>query len=229
MEKVEPILGVPSTLGLFMPFARADTRRMLSDNKPHKKSPLVRSRKDYRAAYADSQKLEAVKLWLVCGNMPVVSATLGIPLPTIKQWRYSKWWGEIVAELKTEDSIKLSKKLQEVANKALAVVEDRLDNGDWIYDQKLGEMRRKPVSSRDAYQITAGVLDRHLAIERKPQEDANQQKIADRLESIAATFASFARKTTKIEVVDVVDVQPPDTEGEVVAEYTEEQDESQMG
>ncbi len=178
---------------------------MLSDKLKTAKSPKPRKKNDtVRRWYSDSQKLEAVKLWLLTGNMPVVAASLNIPLPTIKEWRYSKWWDEVVAEIKSEKTLQMSNKLKAVAEKALDITLDRLENGDFIYDQKTGQIVRKPVVMRDAMQVANSFMDRHLVLEKKPLEEKAQQQVQDRLLALADAFASMAKKTKRIEVVDAI-------------------------
>lgn len=177
---------------------------MLSDKLQNAKSPPRRKANErVRRWYSDAQKIEAVKLWLVTGNLVVTAATLNIPLPTLKEWRYTKWWDEIVSEIRVEGTLQLSNKLKAVAEKAIGVTLDRLDNGDWIMNQKTGVLERKPVAMRDAYQVAAGLLDRHMELDRKPQEEAQNQKTQDRLEALAKAFEKFAGKIPKNEVIDV--------------------------
>lgn len=181
---------------------------MLSDKLQHVKSPKKSKKEEgIRRWYSDSEKFEAVKLWLVVGNLPVVAASLNIPLPTLKQWRYSKWWDELVLDIRSEKTLKMSNRLKTIAEKALDITLDRLENGDWIYDQKTGELRRKPVVMRDAMQVANGFLDRHVNLEKKPFEEKAQQQVQDRLLALADAFANMSKKTKRIEVIDAIPVE----------------------
>lgn len=181
---------------------------MLSDKLQHVKSPKKGKKEDgIRRWYSDSEKFEAVKLWLVVGNLPVVAASLNIPLPTLKQWRYSKWWDELVLDIRSEKTLKMSNRLKTIAEKALDITLDRLENGDWIYDQKTGELRRKPVVMRDAMQVANGFLDRHVDLEKKPFEEKAQQQVQDRLLALADAFANMSKKTKRIEVMDAIPIE----------------------
>lgn len=167
----------------------------------------LKSRKTRREAkkrkwYSDTEKIEAVKLWLIVGNMPTVAASLGIDLNTIKKWRYSKWWDEVVQEIRTQNTLQLSGKLKAIAEKALDITIDRLENGDWFYDQKTGEIRRKPVVMRDVAQVANSFLDKHIKLEEKPHQEKAQQQVQDRLAALADAFAKMANKTRKIEVLE---------------------------
>lgn len=176
-------------------------RFLLSDILKEAKSPKNRPQKAVGKWYSDAQKLDAVKLWLVSGNLAATAAALGIPLATIKTWRYSKWWSEITQELKNEGRVQLSNRLKTVASKALEITMDRLENGD-IRMSPTGETVRIPVPALTAAKITNDFLDRHNDLEKVPEE-ANAESIQDRLASLAATFESLSKKVRKIEVIDL--------------------------
>lgn len=175
---------------------------MLSDKLPHRK--VVKNRKQGTLAWwSDAQKLECVKLWLITGNLTATAAALNIPLVTVKTWKAQKWWKEIAEEIRTEGHIQLSQKLKKVAEKALETTLDRLENGDFQYDPKSGELIRRPVLMRDAHRVTSDLLDKHLELEKSPVQEEAMKATQDRLEALAATFAGFAKKVRRIEVTDI--------------------------
>src|SRR4051812_8815533 len=119
---------------------------MLTDTPRFKKSKIVKRKpNEVNARYSDSQKIEAAKLYLVIGSNTQVCATLGISLPTFTTWKTQKWWKDLIEDLRHESSIQLSARLQKIASKSFDLVEDRLEHGDFIYDQQTGELRRKPM------------------------------------------------------------------------------------
>jgi hypothetical protein len=179
---------------------------MLSDKLKHVKSPKRRAPTALKARYSDHQKLEAVKLWLVTGNLRVVSASLEINYKTLQEWRYSNWWAEMASDIKSEGHLQLSNKLKNIAEKALDITLDRLDNGDFIYDQKTGEIVRKPVAMKDAHVVATSLLDRSLKLQDSPMDEVEKHKVQDTLSALAAAFEQFARKTRK----DVIDVEVKD-------------------
>lgn len=178
---------------------------MLSDHPSSKKlkSPPKRPISAVAHRYSDSQKLEAVKLWLITGNLATTAATLGIPLVTVKSWRYADWWGEIVADIKSENRLSLSTRLKSIAARALDVTVDRLDNGEWFYDQKTGELRRKPVLMKDAHKVASDLLQRQLELERPQETRETNESTEQKLNKLAEVFEQFAKKTKRIEVIDV--------------------------
>jgi len=174
---------------------------MLTD-KGHTRTPH-RTRSKKAGWYTDDQKLEAVKVWLITGNLTHTAAALNIPLITLKKWKACKWWEELCQETRQEGHIQLSQRLKKVAEKALNETLDRLENGDWQYDPKTGTMVRKPVLMRDAHRVASDLMKTHLDMEKAPVQEEAIKATQDRLEALAATFAGFAKKVRRIEVIDV--------------------------
>lgn len=179
---------------------------MLTDSKKIKTQKSVKKRlpTDKRKWYSDSQKLEAVKCWLITGNLVQTAAALNIGFPTIRLWRYSAWWDDLVKEIRTENSIQLSGRLKQIAKKAMDVTEDRLENGDWILNQKTGEMQRKQVNMKDAARVASDLLDKADKLDKKPQEQLGNEKMMDTLAKLAAKFEEFANKKNIVHVTDVM-------------------------
>lgn len=155
--------------------------------------------------YSENRKLEAVKLWLLSGNLSNVALALDIPFPTLRTWRYSDWWAEATKELKSEGTMQLSAKLRKIAEKALDIAVDRLENGDWVYDNKTGQVIRKEVSLKDAHIIASDFIDKVVVLEKIPQIAESQQKLEDRLSALAKAFTQMANKTRKLDVTDVLE------------------------
>lgn len=180
---------------------------MLSDAPQFRKTRVKkRNLEDTKARFSDSQKLEAAKLWLVLGNNTIVAATLGIPLSTLTNWKAQNWWKNLVQDLRHESSIKLSNRLKSIVDKSFNLVEDRLENGDFIYDQKTGELRRKPMLGKDAARIASDFLDKAIKMDSKPREEENV--VLGRLEDLAQRFESLALKKTPIVVTDIMFQEP---------------------
>lgn len=180
---------------------------MLTDS-PYKASLPSRRRRakeDFKKLYSDAQKIEAAKLWLVTGNLTQTAAALSIDRNTLAKWKASQWWKDLIQELRTETKLTLSHKLRSIANKALAQVEDRLDNGDWFYDQKSGELRRKPVVLRDATRVAMDMTNTALKLAEDPDVDGTSQKqVMDKLEVLKRQFEEFSKNKKVVEVVDVI-------------------------
>jgi transposase-like protein len=180
---------------------------MLLHDPRWKKSPKRRLPNQFKARYSDSQKLEAVKLWLVIGNLTQVAATLDIPYETIKAWKISDWWNELAQDLRSEESIQLSAKLKAIAVKSLTQVEDRLEGGDYILNSRTGELTRKPLNAKDAMRVATDAIDRAERLTERPKDDS-EQSLA-KLEDLAKRFEALALKTQPLQVTDVIYMDKP--------------------
>jgi hypothetical protein len=64
-------------------------------------------------------------------------------------------------------------------------------------------MVRKPVLMRDANRVANDLIKAHMDLDQKPVDEETQKATQDRLEALAETFAGFAKKVKKIEVLDI--------------------------
>ena len=181
---------------------------MLTDTPSTKsrKSPRTRSTNQAVARkrwYSDTQKIEAVQTYLMLGNASQTAKLLNIPLVTFNVWRYSEWWKDIEADLKSEETIVFSNRLQKIINKSIEVVEDRLENGEFVYNQKTGKLVRKPVLLKDAHKVATDLIERKQKLQRPDNYKVAEEGVAEKLEKLAKQFEQFANKT-KVEVTDVI-------------------------
>lgn len=185
----------------------APSRKALKGSKPR----AIDAGSNYR--WSDKQKTEAVQSYLTLGNLALTSRLLGIPEVTLRVWKKSQWWADMVAEMKAQENIELTNRLKKIVDASLAVVEDRLVNGDFQYDQKSGEVVRKPVNMKDAHKVSVDLQARQDVLEKRVEgivveSDAGSE---DKLEKLAERFAQFAaQKLDKIanqeRTIDIEDV-----------------------
>lgn len=150
------------------------------------------------------KKIEVVSQFLVLGNMKMVAATTGVSYDLIRQWKAQPWWKELEAEIRQTQNIEMDTKLSKIVDKSLDAVLDRVENGDFIYDQKAGQVKRKPVALRDVARVSVDILSkrellRGNATERK---EVSQISVGEQLKLLAAEFAKWQTKPPK-EVIDV--------------------------
>ena len=148
--------------------------------------------------WSDAQKIEAVTLWLSMGNVALVAATLRIPEKTMRKWTYTQWWKEIAEEIRLQDKIVLSASAKNIIDKSLNVIADRLEQGDWIYDQKTGEMRRKPVSMKDALQVADRMLDRKEKLDKTQVVNTSAESVEQKLNKLMEKFSQAAMPAAQI-------------------------------
>lgn len=147
--------------------------------------------------WSDAKRIETVTTWLALGKIPLVSACVKVPEGTIRQWRTQPWWKEMEISIQTETDQELDAKLAKRIDRALDVVLDRLDNGDFMYDPKTGEFLRKPVNMKDTHKVMVDMLDKRLLLRKQPKEQQNQEAVADILKNLAKEFEAMARTKLK--------------------------------
>lgn len=180
---------------------------MLSDSKRKQSMKSGRNRSvlaETNKQWSDAQKMEAVQSWLVLGNLALVSRLLSIPEVTLRYWKASEWWGNVVNEIRSQEKIELSNKLKSIVNASLAVVEDRLSNGDYMFDQKTGQTIRKPVNMKDAHKVAVDLQDRQETLEKAAmqQKETSDESVETKLLALADKFAELATKKIDQKVLE---------------------------
>lgn len=189
---------------------------MLSDSprKKEKASNPVRSTKKKEGTlvhWSDKQKMEAVNSYLLLGNLALTARLLNIPEITLRVWKASTWWKDLVEEAKLQEKMELSARVKKLVDASMSVVEDRLANGDFQFDQKTGQIIRKPVNMKDAHKVAVDMQAQRTMLEKEQKPEQTEEHVEDKLLKLAEKFADMATK--KIEqqqdasrTVDVEDV-----------------------
>lgn len=161
--------------------------------------------------YTWNDKSKAVQLYMLNGNMRLVSEATSIPYDTLCDWKKQDWWATIVEELRAAVKAKRGTKMSSIIDSSLEIVQDRLERGDWILNQKTGQMIRKPVSLKDAAQVTNHLIDRQLQMEEMADRlDNNKTTVQETLTMLAKEFQKLNRSKQKLEAVDAVIKELPD-------------------
>lgn len=195
----------------------------LTDNEREKTSKRSKTRAidakgNFR--YSDKQKVEAVTSYLAVGNLALVSRLLGIPEITLRVWKASTWWKDLVEDLKMQEKLELSARMKKIIEASHAVVLNRLEVGDPVMNQKTGKIEYKPVSMKDAHTVGKDLIDRRAVIEKTTVDVAvTDDRADDKLERLAEKFAEMATKSIEKQInkrrtVDVEDVHAVDEERE---------------
>lgn len=201
---------------------------MLSD--AASKKPLKSKRSRSVAAktnkqWSDQQKMEAVQTYLLLGNLAMTGRVLGIPEITLRVWKASEWWKDVVQEIKSQERIELSAKLKRIVDASLAVVEDRLSNGDFQFDQKTGEVVRKPVNMKDAHRVAVDLQQRQDVLEKLDGPASSEIGVENQLLKLAEKFAEMATKKIEQKQLD----ERTFDEARIVREYSQEEGTDQEG
>lgn len=171
----------------------------LTDNEREKKSKRTK-RKGVKelgnTRYSDNQKLEVVTSYLALGNLALVSRLYSIPEITLRVWKASTWWKELIEELKLQDKIQLSARMRKLVEASQTIVAQRLESGDPIMNQKTGEIVYKPVTMKDAHKVAVDLIDRQKDLDKLTADnDITDERNDDKLERLAERFADMATKS----------------------------------
>jgi hypothetical protein len=147
-----------------------------------------------RGTWPEKKRIEALTTFLATGSQAHTAAITGIPEPTIATWRKQEWWAERTKEIKDSENLVLDKKLAKVMDKALDAVLDRVENGEYMYDPRTGDIKRVPAKLRDVQKVAGDMIDKRQLMEKvaRGKEEAKKQITADHLVLLAKEFAKFA-------------------------------------
>lgn len=155
-----------------------------------------------RNQYSWDKRMEVVSRYMLLGNVRVVSEQTGVANGIIYEWKKSDWWPEMVEQLRRQAKSKTNNSLTKVIENSLEIVQERLENGDFIFNNKTGEVMRKPVGIKEAGIIANNLIQRQVQIEQL-MEKTNEggESVKETLELLAKEFQKLNKK--KQEVVDV--------------------------
>lgn len=163
--------------------------------------PPTREKKNPKWFSMD-RKVEACTLYAVYGNIEQVSKLTGIPEGDLRAWKQEPWWIDLQKQVFIEQNENLSADISNVLNKTLTHLQDRLEHGDYVYDRRSGELKRKPVDTK-----VLAILFDNLAVQRRltrgePTSISKAIGVDDRLSQLKDSFEKFAKtKTIEGEVV----------------------------
>lgn len=155
--------------------------------------------------YTFEQKFDVVNQYLQLGNYRLVAEFSGISYGTIMNWKATQWWKDLVTEIQASKRVQKSSKIDIIVEKGLGVVEDRLDNGELVLNQKTGSIERRDVSLKDAVSAVNALMQRQAVIENQNNNTADvesQKTIQEQLSFLANEFAKFnlGKKNAAVDV-----------------------------
>ena len=154
-------------------------------------------------AYPEKKRIEVATAHAMGLSSTMISAATGVKAQTVRFWRMQDWFKDLVEEIRREDDNTVDAKLSNLVSKSLDVITDRLERGDFMYDQKLGEFVRKPLTAQVVNKIADTMFDKRNLLRGKPTSiSGKQEQITDRLAKLAIEFERFVNaKEIKVEVI----------------------------
>ena len=135
---------------------------------------------------------DACTFYCVYGDFDKVSELTKVPANIIRTWHQEAWWVEIQKKVYVEQNENLSARINEVLDKSLVEIKDRLENGDMFFDRKAGEFRRKPVDTKVLSTVFNHLIHRRQLIRGEPTNITAAVGVDDRLKMLASQFEKFA-------------------------------------
>ena len=161
------------------------------------------------AHWSDNQRVGAVTTYLASGNLSLTSVATEIPLATLNRWKVAPWWKELTETIRSEENLVLDSKLAKIVDKSVGQLMDRIEHGDYQFDQKTGAIVRVPIKARDASKITTDMIDRRQLLQaRQVEKKEGPTKIEERLLKLAESFASFGKARIVKHEPEVIDLAP---------------------
>lgn len=165
--------------------------------------------------YSWEIKYSVVAQYMSIGSLNKVAKLSNIPLTTVTAWSKQSWWLEIEEDIKRQRAVELDGKLSTIVDKSLEVIQDRLENGETVLNNKTGQLMQKPVSLRDAVAAGNNLLARQQQVKKAAEETkVVKDTVKETLESLKLEFAKWAKqeKTKDAETIEYVEVVPPEEE-----------------
>lgn len=172
-------------------------------------APPVRGKvKGRRTHYSEKEKINACCVFAVSGNSRRTAELTKIPEATIRQWKQSHWWNDVTTRIYSEQDEELSGKLTKLVDKAVDEINDRLEDGDYVYNPKLDKIIRKPINAKDVAGIAVMAVDKRQLLRGQPTSRTESVSQDQRLKALADEFKKFSKakevkQDLSIEEVDI--------------------------
>lgn len=147
--------------------------------------------------WPEKKKLEVVVNYLLFGNVARVSKMCDVPDGTVRRWMIEPWWKELCEQIQSDNDQELDSRLQKHLHKVLDLAEDRLENGDFMFNPKEGIFVRRPVTLKDGWKVGREMFDVRMVLRKQKPDQVSQEGIADILKGLAQEFAQMAKKRVK--------------------------------
>lgn len=159
--------------------------------------------------HSAKKKREVVTKVVIYGNVRRAAEETGVDVETIWDWQKEQWWRDMEQEVRSGIRGDLMSKMHGIVDRALGILEDRLEHGDVVLNVKTGEIVRRPVAARDVQRIATEVLGKKISLEKEiDKTQVRQETVQEMLGALAKGFLEFNKKTKQqLQPVEVVDVE----------------------
>lgn len=146
--------------------------------------------------WTEDDRIRAATVYAMTGNAQRVEEITGIPSTTVRQWKHTEWWPQVIDRIRRDGDDELDVKLTGLIDKTTKEINERLDKGDYIYNTKTGEIVRKPIGGKDLSVMTSIFVDKRSLLRQKPKMAGEQSSTNERLKKLAEEFSKFVNSKT---------------------------------
>ena len=144
------------------------------------------------AWFPQQTKIDACTMYCVYGDVDEVSRLTKVPAKYIREWKEEPWWSEIQKKVFVEQNEKLGSRISTVLDKSISEIEERLTNGDYLWDVRKSKLVRKPIDTKVLSNLFNNLVTRRQLIRGEPTSITNKVGVDDRLKFLAEQFEKFA-------------------------------------
>lgn len=161
-------------------------------------------RKDKAGNWLPEAKFDLISSLVDLGNLRKACEVQKIPWITAVQWSKQDWWPQMMEDVKAAKRAELQAKMNSIVDTALSKVQDRLENGDFVLNNKTGEILRKPVNLKDSSRVATDLINTSVKLEQQNQTSkVAQESVGEMLKTLAQEFAKFTKKQVHTDVIDI--------------------------
>jgi hypothetical protein len=143
--------------------------------------------------FPQQTKVDACTYYCVYGDFDKVSELTKVPTEKLRMCHQEPWWVEIQKRVYVEQNENLSSRINDVLDKSLVEIKDRLEHGDFFYDRKAGELKRKPVETKTLAILFDNLTTKRQLVRGEPTAISAKVGVEDRLTQLAESFEKFAK------------------------------------
>lgn len=165
--------------------------------KPGAKPKIIKKiGKGVNGFYAEEVRIEAVSLYAALGNCAEVARIMNLNPTLIRKWKTMEWWELMMRRVHLEKDEELDSKFTKIVNKAVDEINDRLENGEFVYNARTGETVRVKPKMRDVAMVAATNLEKRQLLRGQPTSRSEKVDVGDSLLRLANEFAAFTKSKT---------------------------------
>ena len=133
---------------------------------PLQEQPPLRRPSGLTKECSDLDLTKAVKAYLSGASQEALADLLHVPVPTVRHWTDTREFRALVTEELTDTRLIIKGQLTRLSTKALAELDDRLQNGDDHYTLMGEYLGKRPLKAKDISDIARTVLDQQRQLEK---------------------------------------------------------------